>query len=125
MSAFDREWDQWERLFTSAFETGVYPPYNIIKENDSVWQIELAVAGFSREELDVDVKDSVLTVKGNKVANTRDYVHKGIATRAFTRQFRLGEYVEVEEAKYVDGILSIYLKKNVPEDKKPRGIKIK
>lgn len=101
-----------------------YPPYNIIKIDDQNFQIELAIAGFNLEDLDVEIKDQVVTVKGNSKSKTKTYVHQGISNKQFERSFRLHEYVEVVSANLNDGILTINLKYVVPEDKKPRKITI-
>jgi len=103
-----------------------YPPHNIIKKSDTVSIVELAVAGFSKDEISVTTDQNILTVKGAKDdADEIDYVWKGISTRSFERQFRLGDYVEVVEAKVVDGILSIELEQKIPEEKLPKTIAIK
>jgi molecular chaperone IbpA len=103
-----------------------YPPHNIIKKSETVSIVELAVAGFSKDEISVTTDQNVLTVKGAKhVPDEIDYVWKGISTRNFERQFRLGDYVEVVEAKVVDGILSIELEQKIPEEKLPKTIAIK
>jgi molecular chaperone IbpA len=103
-----------------------YPPHNVIKKSDTVSIVELAVAGFSKDEISVTTDQNILTVKGAKDdADEIDYVWKGISTRSFERQFRLGDYVEVVEAKVVDGILSIELEQKIPEEKLPKTIAIK
>ena len=102
-----------------------YPPYNIreIDEDTRVW--ELALAGFTRDELEVTTNGRMLTISGeNRDEVEGKYLHKGIATRKFTKVVTLWEYWEVESADYNDGILYVVIKRHVPEDKKPRQIKI-
>lgn len=120
---FDSVFDHLERGLEIE-KTQKYPPHNlvVVDENNSV--VELAVAGFSEEELDIQLDKSVLTVTGEKKPQERKYVHHGIAFRKFSKQFRLGEYVQIKEASLKDGILSVHLELKVPEDKKPQKIKI-
>ena len=101
-----------------------YPPHNILKTGETDYLIELAVAGFSREELDVEVKDRTLTVTGEHVSKGREYIHRGISTKKFKRAFRLSEHVQVHGADFKDGILSVELKYVVPEELRPRNIPI-
>lgn len=112
--------------------TTSYPPYNVISRGDDQFIVELAVAGFDREELSVTQDDRQLTVSGNKFDAPDDYegvndtyVHKGISTKKFTRHFKLVEYLEIEEVKLENGILSILMKLDIPEEKKPVEFKIK
>ncbi len=103
-----------------------YPPYNLIKIDDDNYQLSLALAGFSKDEVNVSVEKGSLIVKGEKKEETSNEVlHKGIATRKFTRTFALGEYMEVDRAEMADGILNIFVERNIPEEKKPKTIKIK
>jgi molecular chaperone IbpA len=103
-----------------------YPPYNIERTGDNEYRIEIAVAGFKPDELSIDVKEAVLTVTGRKAANDgeRRFVHRGLAERNFERRFQLAEYVVVTEANLADGLLSINLKRELPEALKPRRIEI-
>jgi molecular chaperone IbpA len=103
-----------------------YPPYNIERTGDNEYRIEIAVAGFKPDELSIDVKEAVLTVTGRKAANDgeRRFVHRGLAERNFERRFQLAEYVVVTEANLADGLLSISLKRELPEALKPRRIEI-
>lgn len=104
----------------------VYPPHNIVKYNDKSFEIELAIAGFVQADLTIELKDHVLTVKGDRPARRleTDYVHRGISTRKFAKSFRLSEYTEVTGASLNDGILSIGLSVKLPEQKLPVLIKI-
>ncbi|HVN01983.1 MAG TPA: Hsp20 family protein [Caulobacteraceae bacterium] len=103
-----------------------YPPYNIERTGDNEYRIEIAVAGFKPTELDIEVKEGLLTVKGHKAANDaeRRFVHRGLAERNFERRFQLAEYVVVSDAQLADGLLSISLKRELPEALKPRRIAI-
>jgi molecular chaperone IbpA len=103
-----------------------YPPYNIERTGDHEYRIELAVAGFKPDELAIDVKEAVLTVTGRKAEGDgeRRFVHRGLAERNFERRFQLAEYVLVTEANLADGLLSISLKRELPEALKPRRIEI-
>ncbi len=103
-----------------------YPPYNIETIGDDAYRIEIAVAGFKPEELSVDVKENVLAVAGRKTANdeNRRYLHRGLAERSFERRFQLADYVVVTDCHLADGLLSISLKRELPESLKPRRIDI-
>ena len=124
---FNRDFDKLSRIHTHAAGTN-YPPYNVITtDNEDKFFIELAVAGFAREDLDVSIKEQVLTVKG-EIKDSKDetkYAHRGIATRKFIREFALAEFIEVTGAVAENGMLKISLERIVPEDKKPKTIKIK
>lgn len=101
-----------------------YPPHNIIKTDDTDYLIELAVAGFTRDEISIEVKDRTLTITGEHVSKGREYIHRGISTKKFKRTFRLSEHVHVDGADLVDGILAVKLKYVVPEEMRPRKIAI-
>ena len=104
-----------------------YPPYNIERTDENAYRIEIAVAGFRTEELNIEVKENLLTVQGRKAANDepqRRFLHRGLAERDFERRFQLADYVIVNEAKLADGLLSISLKRELPEALKPRRIEI-
>jgi molecular chaperone IbpA len=103
-----------------------YPPFNIVKIDDDNFCIDVAVAGFSKDDLSVSVEDQTLIVKGDIETDREDnFIHKGIATRKFTRTFSLAEYIEVKSAEVENGMLCIMLEREVPEAKKPKQIKIK
>ena len=112
-----------EPTFTNA--TG-YPPYNISKGKDDVYEITLAVAGFKKDDIDIELEDGTLKINGtsNVLDDDKEYLHKGIAERNFVRTFKLAEYVEVKKANLEDGILRVSLFKNVPDAMKPQKIKI-
>jgi molecular chaperone IbpA len=122
---FDRLASLLEAASTETAQAG-YPPYNIERVDENSYRIEIAVAGFRPEELNVEVKENLLTVQGRKAANdeTRRYLHRGLAERNFERRFQLADYVVVTDADLADGLLSISLKRELPEALKPRRIEI-
>lgn len=103
-----------------------YPPYNIERTDENSYRIDIAVAGFRPEDLNIEVKENLLTVQGQKPANdeARRYLHRGLAERNFERKFQLADYVLVESANLADGLLSISLKRELPEALKPRRVEI-
>ena len=106
-----------------------YPPYNIRKNDENSYTIELAVAGFGESEIDVTIDGGKLIVKGNVETNTDDaeenFLFKGIAARAFTRSFALNDQVEVKDAEIFNGMLKIALERMIPEEKKPTKVAVK
>lgn len=123
---FDRIADLMDRALTADVAQPTYPPYNIEKTADDAYRISIAVAGFSADELSVDVKEGALLVAARKTAeeDPKTYLHRGIATRAFERRFALADHVKVSGATHVDGMLHIDLVREVPEALKPRRIEI-
>lgn len=103
-----------------------YPPYNIERTDENTYRVEIAVAGFRADELDIEVKENLLTVTGRKTANDgpRTFLHRGLAERNFERRFQLADYVVVTDANLADGLLAITLKRELPEALKPRRIEI-
>jgi molecular chaperone IbpA len=103
-----------------------YPPYNIERLDENAYRVEIAVAGFRADELDIQVKENLLTVTGRKTANDepRKFLHRGLAERNFERKFQLADYVVVTEANLADGLLQVSLKRELPEALKPRRIEI-
>jgi len=101
-----------------------YPPYNIKKLDENKYVIEMAVAGFGKQDLELELQDGTLTIKGNVSSEDADYIYKGIAERAFTRQFTLADTVEVKNADLINGMLKIWLERFIPEEKKPKKINI-
>jgi len=102
-----------------------YPPYNIVSVDENKFQIELAVAGFADKDLDITLENGVLTIAGNKEEEeAREFVHKGIAMRDFTRTFRLATHIEVEGAELKNGLLVVTLIRHIPEELKPKKIAI-
>ena len=120
---FDRYFDELERL-TSHTQTN-YPPYNIVKEDAENFSIELAVAGFGKKDIEITKEKNVLTIEGKIDEDSKDFVHKGLASRAFKRSFTLADDVEVSGADMKDGILHVKLMRVIPEEDKPVSIKIK
>ena len=120
--------DMFDRFANIASQAGQvnYPPYNIINESDTESIIELAVAGFTDDDLDIELENHKLTIIGKKDVKMDDakYRHKGIAYRNFTRTFALSDYIVVNGASVDNGILQIYLERVVPEEKKPKKIDI-
>ncbi len=123
---FDRMADLMDRALTADAAASTYPPYNIEKTGDDAYRITLAVAGFSADDLSVEVRDGAVIVTARKPDSdeARTYLHRGIATRAFERKFTLAEHIRVEGAGYQDGMLHIDLVREVPEALKPRQIAI-
>ena len=106
--------------------TNEYPPYDIIKEGESNYKIELAVAGFKKDELSIQLKDNTLTIKGesNSKNSNGDYLHKNIARRSFSKNFTLAENIEVGDAEFEVGVLGVSLTHNIPEEQRPKEISI-
>jgi molecular chaperone IbpA len=122
---FDNIFNELERLVdgTAPTRNTSFPPHNIIKLDDNRYVVEMAVAGFGQDEVDVEIHDGTLIVKGEKKDQTEvDYLYRGIATRSFTKSIRLSESIEVRGAQFKDGILRIALENIIPEHKKPRKI---
>lgn len=119
---FDHMLDQLDYIAKHSNDS--YPPHNIIKTGETHYLIELAVAGFSQDEIDIEVDDRTLTVSGEHVSRGREFIHRGISTKKFKRNFRLSEYVQVSGADLKDGILAINLEYVVPDEMRPRKIQI-
>ena len=122
---FDRMFDELARTAGTLNATN-YPPYNIIKESETIWKIEVAVAGFEESELDVEIISNELIVTGakEKSIDPVNYLHQGIGGRNFERTFALAENVEVKGAQVKNGILTVTLEHFVPESAKPKKIAI-
>ena len=123
---FNRLFDEMNRTFANSRSNDNYPPYNIAKLDETHYVIEIAVAGFGEDEIDVELKDNSLIVKGTKPKKEQEteYVHKGISTRNFERNFTLADNVEVRAATVQNGVLAIALEQIVPEENKPKKIQI-
>ena len=121
---FDHIFDQLENIHKHAKDT--YPPHNVVKDEDLHFILELAVAGFKKEHIDIEVKDHVLTISGNRPMRREQnkYVHKGISAKNWKKSFRLSEYTEVTGADLQDGILAVNLEVILPKEKQPRKIQI-
>ena len=125
---FDRLFNEFETHMNSTNNSQGYPPYNITKDADDLFSITLAIAGFKKSDIDIQLEDSNLLITGTIVTedsqDETEYLHKGIAERNFVRSFKLAEYVEVKDAKLEDGLLKVELFRNVPDALKPQSIKI-
>ena len=125
---FERLFHDMEKMLDSNVSKTVstFPPHNILKLDDNHYIVELAVAGFSRDEIDITVDDGNLVIKGEKEEKDTgiQYLHKGIGTRSFTKTLRIADTVEVKGAEFKDGILKIGLENIIPEHKKPKKIEI-
>ena len=123
---FDRVFDAVNRLHSiEGGQSNSFPPYNIKKLDDENYEITLALAGFKKSELSVVVEDGNLVVKGEQEKSEDEFLHKGIAERNFTRTWALADEVKVSGSKLEDGVLTISLVHEIPEEKKPVDIKIK
>lgn len=124
---FDRMADLLDRVLSTDMTQPTYPPYNIERIDTNAYRISIAVAGFAAEDLGVEVKENALLVTARKAEEgdeTRTFLHRGIATRAFERRFHLADHVRVTGATHTDGMLHIELVREVPEALKPRRIEI-
>lgn len=127
--------DRLARIMDNAFsnverQNTSYPPYDIVKTGENDYQITLAVAGFGMDEIDIIVQENSLIVSGqkkesdDKVANEHNYLHQGIAARSFERRFQLADTIEIKHAHLDNGLLHIYMFRNIPEKMKPKKIEI-
>ena len=128
---YDNVFDRFETMFDNDHfftQTGNYPPYNIVKTGDYTYDIELALAGFGKKDIEVNYADSQLqirSVKDDKAEEDAEGVlHKGISKRQFSRTFTIADDVEIKGAELKDGLLKVSLEKIIPDNKKPRTIKI-
>ena len=101
-----------------------YPAYNIAKDDEENYRIEVALAGFSLNEITIETEKGVLRIEANKVEERANYIHQGIAQRGFSKLFRLAEHIKIDDAQFVDGILTIALRREIPEADRPQQIKI-
>ena len=128
---FDSIFDEFDRMLESSDRhNSNYPPYNINRLNDNEYKIEVALAGYSKDDIELELKENTLTVRNQrkeKVINgeTNGVIHKGISTRQFERAFTLSEDIKVKNAELKNGLLNIDLERIIPEDKKSRLIEIK
>ncbi len=124
---FDTMFDTLERRFANSVSNN-YPPHNILKTGDNQYEIQLAVTGFTKEEIAVTVEDNILYIKGESTSANESaemvYLHRGLATRDFSKEFPLAEYIEVVGAETKNGMLTVKLVRNVPESAKPKVIDI-
>tara|TARA_R100001163_G_C4910376_1_gene94956 strand:+ start:136 stop:576 length:441 start_codon:yes stop_codon:yes gene_type:complete len=124
---FDRMFDNLSRYVDNNATSTGYPPYNIRKEGDYNYVIEMALAGFAREDLEIEVADGVLTIRSVKEKSDDDVsnIYRGISYRKFVRKFTIADDIVVNSAKMENGMLSVDLERIVPEEKKPRLIEVK
>ena len=128
MIGYTPEWS--DRLFASVANIDVtYPPYDLVKVTDNHYRIVIAVAGFTRDELEIEVEKQKLTVSGKKTEETtketaKNWLHRGIATRAFSRTYILGDYTRISEAKFDNGLLTIEAIQEIPENLAAKKIEI-
>ena len=130
---FDNVFDHFERMFEddfTSFSAPTFPFYNIVKQSKNKYDIELALAGYSKDDIEVNLEEGVLTIKSKKEDTKEDtkdgeILHKGIAKRYFSKAFTIADDVEVKGAELKDGLLRVSLERIVPESKKPRTIDIK
>jgi molecular chaperone IbpA len=123
---FDQLFNDMDKILNNSASNNSYPPYNIVRLDQDNFVIEIAVAGFSEDELDVSIDQGQLIVSGStKESDDRTYMYKGIGTRNFTRTFRLDHYIEVTDAKIQNGLLVVGLQRIIPDELKPRKIEIK
>ena len=121
---FDPILSELERIHSAGRAQDNYPPHNVVKVDDEHFIIELAVAGFSNDDISLEVKDGILLVKGDQSFDEREYAHKGISSRKFEKSFRLSEFVVIDGADLVNGILVVNARVEVPEERRPRKIEI-
>ena len=123
---FDQLFNNVERRFANQVQNN-YPPYNVLKHDDNHFEIEIAVAGFEKEDIKIEVDQDQLIIKGQRLKDddSDKYLHRGLAARDFERSWTLAEYMEVGDAELTNGILSVKLTRIVPEALKPRLIAIK
>ncbi|MGI9407370.1 MAG: Hsp20 family protein [Hyphomicrobiaceae bacterium] len=123
---FDRFVSLVDSLTAHDAEANGYPPYNIERVADNEYRISMAVAGFAQDDIDIEVKENALSIKGAKSEDNSDsqYLHRGLANRAFERRFQLADHVQVKGADLKDGMLAIDLVRELPEAMKPRTIEI-
>ena len=117
--------DVFSRFFEMEEYNSAYPFYNIKKVHDEHYSLEMALAGWKKSDLDISVNDGVLSIKGKISSSADNYIHKGVAQRAFIKRLQLSEYVECKGAKLEDGMLKVELVYDPPEDKKPKKITVK
>ena len=125
---FDEQWNRMAKLHDDVTKhIPNYPPYNIKKTAENTYVVEIAVAGFSKSEIEIEIDDGKLIVRGNAASEDSEsnYLFKGIANRAFTRSFVLDEQVEVKDAELFNGMLKVFLERIIPDHKKPKKIPVK
>ena len=129
---FDDMFDHFEHMMDDSFFRGSvtnFPPYNIVKTGENTYDVELALAGFNKKDIEVEYKENLLTVKSKKQEETKDedgnIIHRGISKRMFSKSFTIANDVEVKGAELKDGLLKISMERIIPEHKKAKSIEIK
>ena len=129
---FDNMFDHFEHMMDDSFFRGTmgnFPPYNIVKTGENTYDVELALAGFSKKDIEIEYKENVLTVKSKKQEETKDedgnIIHRGISKRMFSKSFTIANDVEVKGAELKDGLLKVSMERIIPEHKKAKSIEIK
>ena len=129
---FDDMFDHFEHMMDDSFFRGTmgnFPPYNIVKTGENTYDVELALAGFNKKDIEVEYKENLLTVKSKKQEETKDedgnVIHRGISKRMFSKSFTIANDVEVKGAELKDGLLKVSMERIIPEHKKAKTIKIK
>jgi len=123
---FDSLFDNFEQRFANQLSNN-YPPYNVVKYDDDTYEVQVAVTGFDKDEITVEIDQNQLIIKGSRTSSEKDdatYLHRGLAARDFTRAFTLAEHMEVGEGTIENGLLKISITRVVPESLKPRVLKI-
>lgn len=120
----DGLFERMNRIHDIAVKSPNYPPYNIRRTGDNTYQIELAVAGFRREDIDIELSEDILKISGSTEDDNDGFIHRGIANRSFSRTFTLNEDLFVNSADLLNGMLIVYLERIIPEHKKPRKIEL-
>ena len=125
---FNSLFDDFDRMLDSSEFVSNYPPYNINQVKDNKYKIEVALAGFDKKDIAVEAKENTLTIRSKREDKTNEevdgVVHRGIASRQFTRSFALGDDIKVKDAKLENGLLTVDLEREVPEEEKPRLIEV-
>ena len=121
---FEHVWDEIEKLTAVGANEKGFPKHNIVKHNDTNYSMEFALGGYKRKDLEIEVQPGVLVIRGNPEEDTKQYLHKGITTKKFVETFRLADHVVVDGANFVNGLLVISLRVELPEEQRPRKIEI-
>ena len=120
---FEKVFDQLDEFIHHSKKLPSYPPYNIKRDGNN-FTIEMALAGFSKNDIEITTVEDILTISSNKESSKENEVYRGISNRKFTRNFSMADDIEIKSAELKDGLLNIKLERVIPEDKKPRKIKI-
>ena len=119
---FDTLFDELNEM--SARKESNYPAYNIAKDDEEHYRIEVALAGFSSDDISIETEKGMLKIQADKTEQRSNYIHQGIAQRGFSKMFRLAEHMKVDDARFVDGILTIALRREIPEADRPQKVAI-